>query len=62
MTGFCYTSGSPTLKAEDELAILGLARQEARQGYDPTELSPVTQETVFAARNEALDTYMGRKP
>ena len=45
-------------EAEDELAILGLARQEARQGYDPTELSPVTQETVFAARNEALDTYM----
>ena len=45
-------------EAEDELAILGLARQEVRQGYDPTELSPVTQEAVFAARNEALDTYM----
>ena len=45
-------------EAEDELAILELARREARQGYDPTELSPVTQEAVFAARNEALDTYM----
>ena len=45
-------------EAEDELAILELARQEARQGHDQTELSPVTQEAVFAARNEALDTYM----
>ena len=45
-------------EAEDELAILGLARREARQGYDPAQLSPVTQEAVFAARNEALDTYM----
>ena len=45
-------------EAEDELAILELARQEARQGHDQAELSPVTQEAVFAARNEALDTYM----
>ena len=45
-------------EAEDELAILELARQEARQGHDQTELAPVTQEAVFAARNEALDTYM----
>ncbi len=45
-------------EAEDELAILELARQEARQGHDLAELSPVTQEAVFAARNEALDTYM----
>ena len=45
-------------QAEDELAILELARREARQGYDKSELLPVTQEAVFAARNEALDTYM----
>ena len=45
-------------QAEDELAILELARREARQGYDKSELLPVTQEVVFAARNEALDTYM----
>ena len=45
-------------EAEDELAILELARQEAGQGHDQAELSPVTQEAVFAARNEALDTYM----
>ena len=45
-------------EAEDELAILELARQEARQGHNQAELSPVTQEAVFAARSEALDTYM----
>lgn len=44
--------------AEEEQAILDLARQEARQGYEQEDLSPVTQEAVFAARNEALDTYM----
>ena len=45
-------------EAQEEQAILQLARQEARQGNDQTEYSPVTQEAVFAARNEALDTYM----
>ena len=45
-------------EAEEERAILELARQEARQSHEQTELSPVTQESVFAARNEALDTYM----
>ena len=45
-------------EAQEEQAILQLARQEARQDPDRTEYSPVTQETVFAARNEALDTYM----
>ncbi len=45
-------------EAQEEQAILQLARQEARQGHDQAELSPVTQEVVFAARNEALDTYM----
>ena len=45
-------------EAQEEQAILQLARQEARQGHDQAEFSPVTQEAVFAARNEALDTYM----
>ena len=45
-------------EAEEELAILELARREARQGYEQEDMSPVTQETVFAARNEALDTFM----
>ena len=45
-------------EAEEERAILELARREARQSHEQTELSPVTQESVFAARNEALDTYM----
>ena len=45
-------------EAQEEQAILQLARQEARQDLDRTEYSPVTQEAVFAARNEALDTYM----
>ena len=44
--------------AEEERAILQLARQEARQGYEQAKSSPVTQEAIFAARDEALDTYM----
>ena len=44
--------------AAEEHAILQLARQEARQGYEQAESSPVTQEAIFAARDEALDTYM----
>ena len=45
-------------QAQEEQAILQLARQEARQDHNCTEYSPVTRETVFAARNEALETYM----
>ena len=45
-------------EAEEERAILQLARQEARRGYEQAESSPVTQEAIFAARDEALDTYM----
>ena len=45
-------------EAQEEQAILQLARQEARQDQDKAQYSPVTQEAVFAARNEALDTYM----
>ena len=44
--------------AAEEHAILQLARQEARRGYEQAESSPVTQEAIFAARDEALDTYM----
>ena len=45
-------------EAEEERAILELARQEARRGYEQAESSPVTQEAIFAARDEALDTWM----
>ena len=45
-------------EAEEERAILQLARQEARRGYEQAESSPVTQEAIFAARDEALDTWM----
>ena len=45
-------------EAEEERAILELARQEARQARGQVEWAPVTQEVIFAARNEALDTYM----
>ena len=45
-------------EAEEERAILELARQEARQVTEQVEWAPVTQEVIFAARNEALDTYM----
>ena len=45
-------------EAEEERAILELARQEAHRGYEQAESSPVTQEAIFAARDEALDTWM----
>ena len=45
-------------EAEEERAILELARREARQATEQVEWAPVTQEVIFAARNEALDTYM----
>ena len=44
--------------AAEERAILELARQEASQGHEQAASAPVTQEAVFAARDEALDTYM----
>ena len=44
--------------AAEERAILELARREAHQGYEQAESSPVTQEAIFAAREEALDTWM----
>ena len=46
-------------EAEEELKILQLARQEAlQQDGAAHSWSPVTQETIFAARNEVLDIYM----
>ncbi len=45
-------------EADEELAILELAREEARQDHEQADIPPVSQEAVFAARNEALDTYM----
>ena len=45
-------------EAAEEQAILELARQEAHRGYEQAESSPVTQEAIFAARDEALDTWM----
>jgi MoxR-like ATPase len=47
-------------EAAEERAILELARQEARRGYEQAESSPVTQEAIFAARDEALDTWMAK--
>ena len=45
-------------EAAEERAILELARQEAHRGYEQAESSPVKQEAIFAARDEALDTWM----
>ncbi len=45
-------------EAEEERAILALARREAHQEHEQEELAPITQDVIFAARNEALDTYM----
>ena len=45
-------------EADEERAILELAREEARQDHEQADIPPVSQEAVFAARNEALDTYM----
>lgn len=44
--------------AAEERTIMALARREALQGYEPAPFSPVSQEAVFVARDEALDTYM----
>ena len=45
-------------EADEELEILKLARQEARQREEQANSSPVTRETIFAARGEVLDVYM----
>ena len=45
-------------QAEEEQAILELARREARREPEREQEAPVTQEAIFAARAEALDTYM----
>ncbi len=47
-------------EVDDEQAILHLARREARadSSVDETPFTPISQETVFAARREVLDVYM----
>ena len=46
--------------AVHEKAILHLVRAEARQAAAPTTqlFKPISQETLFTARNEVLDIYM----
>ncbi|HEY8514031.1 MAG TPA: MoxR family ATPase [Candidatus Binatia bacterium] len=43
--------------ASSERKILELVRAEAREGTTPT-IPTVTQSTIFAARNQVLDTYL----
>jgi len=47
-------------KAEEEKMILDLSRTEARRNYrnDTAAYTPLTQDVIFAAREEVLDTYM----
>ena len=47
-------------KAEHEKSILHLARSEARSvSLNPNDsFEPITQSTLFNARNEVLDIYM----
>ena len=45
-------------EADEERAILELAREEARQDHEQADMPRVSQAAVFGARNEALDTYM----
>ena len=47
-------------KADEEKMILDLSRLEARRNYrsNTTDYSPLTQDVIFAAREEVLDTYM----
>ncbi|MCZ6803660.1 MAG: MoxR family ATPase [Proteobacteria bacterium] len=42
----------------EEQGILKLARDEAKQSSIPDNLTPVKQETIFAARDEVLSIYM----
>lgn len=44
--------------AEEEQAILRLARNEARTSQRIEPVTPIKQEAVFAAREEVLDIYM----
>ncbi|MEQ8290482.1 MAG: MoxR family ATPase [Gammaproteobacteria bacterium] len=44
--------------ADEEQAILRLARNEARTSQPVEPVTPVKQEAVFAAREEVLDIYM----
>jgi len=45
-------------QAEDELKILNLARVEAHQQNAPANSNPISQASLFLARNEVLDIYM----
>ena len=45
-------------EADEELEILKLARQEARRREEQINTSPVSQESILAARDEVLDVYM----
>ena len=45
-------------EADEERAILELAREEARQDHEQADMPRVSQAAVFGARIEALDTYM----
>ena len=47
-------------KAEEEKQILDLSRVEARRNYTPNSAAytPVSQDVIFAAREEVLDTHM----
>ena len=44
--------------AEEELDILKLARMEAKQSSNPEVMTPITQQDIFAAREEILSMYM----
>ncbi len=44
--------------AEEELDILKLARMEAKQSSSPEVMTPITQQDIFAAREEILSMYM----
>ena len=45
-------------EAAEERTIMELARREALQGYEQAQSAPVSQAAIFAARDEALDTFM----
>ena len=44
--------------AEEELDILKLARTEAKQSSKPEVMTPITQQFIFAAREEVLSLFM----
>ncbi len=45
-------------ESADELSILRLARSEAVTGHQPEPLTPLSQQSLFAARNEVLAVHM----